>query len=417
MRITQGQLRQLIRGILQENNQKTLTPEFRRWFGRSMLVDPAGNPIKLYHGTRGSFNVFRPSASGNYGPGIYLSASKLNASDFSRRVPAGAWPTGGRSVMPLYVRLINPLILSQTNAGIKINTISGVLSDRHEALQEKLATTASSVSYMGGAGEQFALEVQTLGHDGIIVDFSGFLDDPGVAEEMAKTGMTREEISMAEVIVYDSHQLKSALGNPGTYDPENPSIVTEAKLRQTIREELLHEIRVTPDNLPDGITLKLNVTAGGSMIIVNAWWGSVLGTVEAHRTRSKRSPCRGAYQVMYSRSFRKGLGPLLYDIAMEAASEIGGGLMSDRDVVSDAAQRVWSKYQNDRPDVTYLRLDSEENERTDPLDDNCNVLNAKAHAGDDWYDHPLAGVYRKPGMETIRRLVSMKRLQVDGMDI
>ena len=91
--------------------------------------------------------------------------------------------------------------------------------------------------------------------------------------------------------------------------------------------------------------------------------------------------------------------------------------MSDRDVVSDAAQRVWSKYQNDRPDVTYLKLDSEENERTDPLDDNCNVLNAKAHAGDDWYDHPLAGVYRKPGMETIRRLVSMKRLQVDGMDI
>ena len=193
--------------------------------------------------------------------------------------------------------------------------------------------------------------------------------------------------------------------------------ITEHQLRYIIRATLLHEVRITPDNLPDGITLKLNVTAGGSMIIVNAWWGSVLGTVEAHRTRSKRSPCRGAYQVMYSRSFRKGLGPLLYDIAMEAASEIGGGLMSDRDVVSDAAQRVWSKYQNDRPDVTYLKLDSEENERTDPLDDNCNVLNAKAHAGDDWYDHPLAGVYRKPGMETIRRLVSMKRLQVDGMDI
>jgi len=194
--------------------------------------------------------------------------------------------------------------------------------------------------------------------------------------------------------------------------------ITEGQLRRIIREELLHEIRITPDNLPDGFTLKLKVADGGSMIIVSASKdGNGHGTVEAHRTRSRRSPCRGAYQVMYSRSFRKGLGPLLYDIAMEAASEIGGGLMSDRDVVSDAAQRVWSKYQEDRPDVTYLKLDSEENERTDPLDDNCNVLNAKAHAGDDWYGHSLAGVYRKPGMETIRRLVSMKRLQVDGMDI
>lgn len=194
--------------------------------------------------------------------------------------------------------------------------------------------------------------------------------------------------------------------------------ITEGQLRRVIRETLLHEIRITPDNLPDGITLKLKVADGGNMIIVNAWKdGNGHGTVEARRTRSRRSPCRGAYQVVYSRSFRKGLGPLLYDITMETASEIGGGLMSDRDVVSDDAQQVWSKYQNDRPDVAYLKLDSEENEKTDSLDDNCNVLNAKAHAGDAWYDHPLAGVYRKPGMETIRQLVRMKRLQIDGMDI
>jgi len=194
--------------------------------------------------------------------------------------------------------------------------------------------------------------------------------------------------------------------------------ITEGQLRRIIRETLLHEIRITPDNLPDDIALTLKISPGGDMITVSTWKdGKGHGTVEARRTRSRRSPCRGAYEVVYSRSWRKGLGPLLYDIVMEAASEIGGGLMSDRDVVSDAAQRVWSKYQNDRPDVTYLKLDSEENERTDPLDDNCNVLNAKAHAGDDWYGHSLAGVYRKPGMEIIRRLVSMKRLQVDGMDI
>jgi hypothetical protein len=137
----------------------------------------------------------------------------------------------------------------------------------------------------------------------------------------------------------------------------------------------------------------------------------------AGRAMSEMTPCSGAYEVLESITYRKGLGPLLYDIALEAATELGGGLMSDRLVVSSDAQRVWGKYQDDRPDVERMQLDSEENELTPTNADNCNVLNAKAYAGDDWYDHPLAGVYRKPGMETIRRLVSMKKLQVDGMDI
>ena len=200
--------------------------------------------------------------------------------------------------------------------------------------------------------------------------------------------------------------------------------ITEGTLRQVIREMLLREVRITPDNLPDGIALRLKVTADGKMIIVRATRdGDDLGWVEAHTSKGprgtsfERSPCRDAYEVVNSGAYRRGLGPLLYDIAMEAATVFGGGLMADRFVVSDDAQRVWMKYQEDRPDVEYLKLDSEENEKTDPLDDNCNVLNAKAHAGDDWYGHPLAGVYRKPGMETIRRLVRMKRLQVIGMDI
>ena len=193
--------------------------------------------------------------------------------------------------------------------------------------------------------------------------------------------------------------------------------IKDSQLRRIIREELLREVRITPDNLPDDIALRLRVSTGGNIIDVTAVRdGKNLGWVQAHRSRNF-PPCRGAFEVVNSLAVRRGLGPLLYDIAMEAATELGGGLMADRFAVSDAAQRVWRKYQEERPDVAYLKLDSEENEKTDPLDDNCNVLNAKAHAGEDWYDHPLAGVYQKPGMETILRLVRMKRLQVDGIDI
>ena len=43
----------------------------------------------------------------------------------------------------------------------------------------------------------------------------------------------------------------------------------------------------------------------------------------------------------------KGLGPLLYDIAIEAS----GGLMADRTSVSGEAEAVWDKYMSSRPDV------------------------------------------------------------------
>jgi len=194
--------------------------------------------------------------------------------------------------------------------------------------------------------------------------------------------------------------------------------ITERQLRRIIREELLHEIRITPDNLPDGITLKLIVSNSGGRIVVLAMRdGERTGGVEALRTRSERSPCRDAYEINFSHSSRRGLGPLMYDIAMEAASELGGGLMSDRFVVSNDAQRVWRTYQNDRPDVDRMQLDSEENELTPTHTDNCSVSISKSFVDDGWPDHPLSGVYRKPGMETIRRLVGMRKLQVDGMDI
>lgn len=226
MRITESHLRKLIRAVLQENRHQTLSPEFKRWFGRSVLVDPAGNPIKLYHGTRSSFSVFSLSEIGKYGPGIYLTASRGNAGGYATGGRT-AELSGGPSVMPLYVRLVNPLILAETDEGLQVSTISGVLTPEHEALQERLSTTSSAVSYMSGMGNEFAKDVRSLGHDGIIVDFSGILSDPATAAEIETAGITKEELAMGEVIVYDPHQIKSALGNPGTYDPDDPSIVTE----------------------------------------------------------------------------------------------------------------------------------------------------------------------------------------------
>jgi hypothetical protein len=115
--------------------------------------------------------------------------------------------------------------------------------------------------------------------------------------------------------------------------------------------------------------------------------------------------CLGAYEVILSGTDREGLGPLLYDIAMEIAGD--AGIMSDRSMVSPEARRVWKFYLNSRPDVTSDQLDSIPGTLT-PYDeeDDCKQSSAREDA-EGWQDSPLSKVYRKRGTPTIDRLMEL----------
>ena len=107
-----------------------------------------------------------------------------------------------------------------------------------------------------------------------------------------------------------------------------------------------------------------------------------------------------------------GMGPLAYDIAIEAT----GGLMSDRAEVSDEARAVWDYYLNSRPDVQSFQLDNELDNLTPGLeDDNCFQKSARVvagqsevpsakEAGDAWAKSALSKVYRKSGTPVIDEL-------------
>jgi hypothetical protein len=198
--------------------------------------------------------------------------------------------------------------------------------------------------------------------------------------------------------------------------------MTENTLRSLIRETLLRETRITPESLPDGVIFILNVSSTGGNITLEVERDGVdVGTIEANRVRGEENPCWGAYEVGRSKTGIKGLGPLMYDIVMELATEIGGGLISDRWAVSPSARNVWQKYQDSRPDVERLQLDSPENEITPARKDNCNVKVSKIYSGSGelskWRDHPLSGAYRKPGLSTIRQLTDMGKLRIRGFEL
>ena len=139
-------------------------------------------------------------------------------------------------------------------------------------------------------------------------------------------------------------------------------------LREYIRE-LLREGAKGPKDLPAGVDVVINST--GNRVVIAYSDGS--GEITIQRTdfqRKKYGECDGAWMVSWVEA-KSGWGPLLYDLAIEWASENGGGLTADRVSVSPAARKVWDYYLTKRSDVNDHQLDNPDNTLTAYDNDNC----------------------------------------------
>jgi len=78
----------------------TENPSFKTWFGESQMVNKAGAPLILYHGTDRAFDQFDPGSL--QADGIHLTADPALASRYatSRSMDGGR----GANVVPVYVR-------------------------------------------------------------------------------------------------------------------------------------------------------------------------------------------------------------------------------------------------------------------------------------------------------------------------
>ena len=104
-----------------------------------------------------------------------------------------------------------------------------------------------------------------------------------------------------------------------------------------------------------------------------------LGDTWAGPVSSEDAPCHGAWIVLWSTvngldGRGKGVGALLYDVAIETAAS--RGLTSDRDSVSDDAFPMWNYYYNnssiyDKRLIDPLNLNTGEGRWTDDPNDDC----------------------------------------------
>jgi hypothetical protein len=167
--------------------KQTQTPEFQRWFGASKVVDEAGQPLRVYHGTASNIEKFdiEGTSGVNFskGEGFVFFTDKPDAypSSASDYAISAAGKHSGANIVPAFVRLENPLMVS---------------ADGYY----------NSVTAFDKQAADIRKQVEAGGHDGVIVRFSDGSGDSLIAT-------TRPE------------QIKSAIGNSGRFDPSSASLV------------------------------------------------------------------------------------------------------------------------------------------------------------------------------------------------
>jgi hypothetical protein len=191
-------------------------------------------------------------------------------------------------------------------------------------------------------------------------------------------------------------------------------------LREYIRETLLAEAAKGVDDLTEWDYVR--VIKDGSLVEFSirmdaddGEWTPPIGNlliVKGHAA----GDCLDAWMVANAAA-KDGWGPMLYDIAMEWATEYGGGLMSDRSSVSKDAYGVWDYYKNNRPDVEKEQLDMPQDWFENGPQDDCKQGStwtwlARTDGDEEkWTKVPLSKVYKKPGMKTINALKAVGKFR------
>ena len=148
------------------------TPQFKKWFGGSKVVDDAGEPLVVYHGTtaKTDFNEFKPQqgALPGAGAGFYFGRDPKKLPIAHRRTTVEE--SGRERIYPVYLRMEKPFVDKRGGSG--------------------------------WLGPDDVTRLKSQGYDGIIMH--------------KKTGDP-------EYIVFDPSQIKSTY-NKGAFDPTDPRI-------------------------------------------------------------------------------------------------------------------------------------------------------------------------------------------------
>jgi hypothetical protein len=217
--------------------RNTDTPAFKQWFKDSKVVDKKGDPLVVYHGTAYDFSEFSPERLGsNTGApsaraGFFFTARPKTAEYYAKGqfpnlesaakakrqiayvydTPTGEYQEGARvrdikfseegttpNIMPVYLSLQNPLTYDFKNKVYRDKKYWELID-----------------------------QAKKEGRDGVILKNTYDSGEYSRFDAIIRGRFKGEDI----YIVFEPTQIKSAIGNIGTFDPTKPDI--RYSLRQT----------------------------------------------------------------------------------------------------------------------------------------------------------------------------------------
>jgi len=192
---------------------QTETPAFKRWFGNSKIVDADGNPLVMYRGEKKGSTYFKSGKPARLNQPIFVTPSFILANKFAGVKKTNQSIFGGGFITPVYVKAQNTFDY-QNKKHLKL--ISNYLESIDESVLDDLLAETNNEKI-----KDYIHELEYSGHDNwsaiempVVWDWlQANFDSVYVGEEGVKN-----------LAVFSPNQIKSAIGNIGTFDESNPDI-------------------------------------------------------------------------------------------------------------------------------------------------------------------------------------------------
>ena len=184
--------------------------------GRQAFLEPSEVKQRLYHGTTKDIAQFDPTQAGsktgnpNAALGTFLSDNPSEANRYATQ-----WGTEGGNVMPVHVQAKNPYHMSYK----EFNDLA--MGAWNRRMQDPDYDPNARLKFSDREGHKKAAKKLQQYHDAAVQDTikrRNELIKEGHDSIITKIGGNKE------YIMFHPHQIKSAIGNRGTYDTTNPDV-------------------------------------------------------------------------------------------------------------------------------------------------------------------------------------------------
>jgi GNAT superfamily N-acetyltransferase len=214
---------------------QTATPQFKKWFGDSVVTDTGtatGSPLVVYHGTTGDITQFDAKRRGentgaqSAGMGFFFTDDTQTAESYanfaatSARVAAlvrEAEAAEKRGNWDLYDQKVTEYEALDASFNDSQNRLAGQnVLPVYLAIQNPLVVDAQGENAEGFDIPAAIKKAMRGKHDGVVIQN---LDDAAGLSNRPAT----------HYVIFNPGAIKSAVGNDGNFDPTNPNIVNQGE--------------------------------------------------------------------------------------------------------------------------------------------------------------------------------------------